>query len=85
MAGTVTLARPAVAAEPTRVHDTSTSVQVVATNGDRQVEVSVERSETIGERAPMLPQRLAGRDLFWWLTRLGLLRVTVNSRLGRPR
>jgi hypothetical protein len=30
----------------------------------------------------MLPQRLAGRDLFWWLTRLGLLRVTVNSRLG---
>jgi putative flavoprotein involved in K+ transport len=31
----------------------------------------------------MLPQRLAGRDLFWWLTRLGLLRVTVDSRLGR--
>ena len=43
----------------------------------RQVDLS------IGERAPMLPQRLAGRDLFWWLTRLGLLRVTVNSRLGR--
>jgi len=31
----------------------------------------------------MLPQRLAGRDLFWWLTRLGLLRVSVQSRLGR--
>jgi putative flavoprotein involved in K+ transport len=31
----------------------------------------------------MLPQRLASRDLFWWLTRLGLLRVTVDSRLGR--
>jgi putative flavoprotein involved in K+ transport len=31
----------------------------------------------------MLPQRLAGRDLFWWLTRLGLLRVTVASRPGR--
>jgi putative flavoprotein involved in K+ transport len=43
----------------------------------RQVDLS------IGERAPMLPQRLAGRDLFWWLTRLGLLRVTVDSRLGR--
>ena len=38
---------------------------------------------SIGERAPMLPQRLAGRDLFWWLTRLGLLRVTGDSRLGR--
>jgi len=43
----------------------------------RQVDLS------IGERAPMLPQRLAGRDLFWWLTRLGLLRVSVDSRLGR--
>jgi putative flavoprotein involved in K+ transport len=31
----------------------------------------------------MLPQRLVGKDLFWWLTRLGLLRVTVDSRLGR--
>ena len=30
----------------------------------RQVDLS------IGERVPMLPQRLAGRDLFWWLTRL---------------
>ena len=45
--------------------------------GTRQVDLS------IGERAPMLPQRLAGRDLFWWLTRLRLLRVTVDSRLGR--
>ncbi len=43
----------------------------------RQVDLS------IAERVPMLPQRLAGRDLFWWLTRLGLLRVTVGSRLGR--
>jgi putative flavoprotein involved in K+ transport len=43
----------------------------------RQVDLS------IATRYPMLPQRLAGRDLFWWLTRLGLLRVTVNSRVGR--
>ena len=38
---------------------------------------------SIGDRVPMLPQRLAGRDLFWWLTRLRLLRVTVDSRLGQ--
>jgi putative flavoprotein involved in K+ transport len=38
---------------------------------------------SIATRYPMLPQRLAGRDLFWWLTRLGLLRVTVSSRPGR--
>jgi putative flavoprotein involved in K+ transport len=31
----------------------------------------------------MLPQRLLGRDLFWWLTRLRLIRVPVDSRLGR--
>ena len=29
----------------------------------RQVEVSV------GEKVPMIPQRLLGRDLFWWLNR----------------
>jgi putative flavoprotein involved in K+ transport len=38
---------------------------------------------SIATRYPMLPQRLAGRDLFWWLTRLGLLKVTVGSRPGR--
>jgi putative flavoprotein involved in K+ transport len=38
---------------------------------------------SISTRAPMLPQRLAGRDLFWWLTHLGLMRVTAGSRLGR--
>jgi putative flavoprotein involved in K+ transport len=38
---------------------------------------------SIATRYPMLPQRRAGRDLFWWLTRLGLLKVTVTSRLGR--
>jgi putative flavoprotein involved in K+ transport len=30
-----------------------------------------------------VPQRLLGRDLFWWLTRTGLLRASVDSRLGR--
>ena len=38
---------------------------------------------SIATRAPVLPQRLGGKDLFWWLTRLGLMRVTSGSRLGR--
>jgi putative flavoprotein involved in K+ transport len=38
---------------------------------------------SIGAKAPMLPQRLAGKDLFWWLTHLGLMRVTAESWLGR--
>ena len=32
---------------------------------------------------PVLPQRFAGRDLFWWLTRLGLLRISVDPRPGQ--
>ena len=43
----------------------------------RPVEVSV------GENPPMLPQRLLGKDLFWWLTRFGLMRVPAHTRLGR--
>src|SRR5215470_17838942 len=38
---------------------------------------------SIGSKMPVLPQRLAGKDLFWWLTRLGLMRVSTESRLGR--
>jgi putative flavoprotein involved in K+ transport len=37
----------------------------------------------VGTRPPTLPQRLLGRDLFWWLTRLGLLTKTADSRLAR--
>jgi putative flavoprotein involved in K+ transport len=37
----------------------------------------------IGSRQPPLPQRLLGRDLFWWLDKLGLLEKSVDSRIGR--
>ena len=37
----------------------------------------------VGSRQKPLPQQLLGRDLFWWLTKLGLLRRTVESRMGR--
>jgi putative flavoprotein involved in K+ transport len=38
---------------------------------------------SIGDNPPMLPQRLLGKDLFWWLTRFGLMRVPARTRLGR--
>jgi putative flavoprotein involved in K+ transport len=38
---------------------------------------------SIATKQPALPQRLAGKDLFWWLTRLRLMRVSTQSRLGR--
>lgn len=37
----------------------------------------------IGSRQTPLPQRLLGRDLFWWLTKTGLIKKTVESRIGR--
>jgi FtsP/CotA-like multicopper oxidase with cupredoxin domain/cation diffusion facilitator CzcD-associated flavoprotein CzcO len=37
----------------------------------------------IGSRQTPLPQRILGRDLFWFLERTGLIRKTAESRLGR--
>jgi putative flavoprotein involved in K+ transport len=38
---------------------------------------------SVGSRQTPLPQRVLGRDLFWWLTKTGVLSKTVESRLGR--
>ena len=38
---------------------------------------------SIGSRQTPLPQRIAGRDLFDYLEAIGLMRVTVDSRLGQ--
>ena len=38
---------------------------------------------SIGSRQAPLPQRILGRDLFWYLDRTGLLRKTTESRIGR--
>jgi putative flavoprotein involved in K+ transport len=38
---------------------------------------------SIGSRQMPLPQRILGRDLFWYLDRTGLIRKTRTSRLGR--
>jgi putative flavoprotein involved in K+ transport len=36
-----------------------------------------------GTHPPALPQRVGGRDLFWWLLRLGLMDKPADSRLAR--
>lgn len=38
---------------------------------------------SIGTRQMPLPQRILGRDLFWYLDRTGLIRKTTESRIGR--
>ena len=38
---------------------------------------------SIGSRQTPLPQRILGRDLFWYLEASGLIRKTTASRIGR--
>jgi putative flavoprotein involved in K+ transport len=38
---------------------------------------------SIGSRQKPLPQRILGRDLFWYLEVTGLIRKSVESRIGR--
>jgi putative flavoprotein involved in K+ transport len=45
--------------------------------GSREVHLAV------GSRQRPLPQRLFGRDLFWYLEATGLIRKTMASRIGR--
>jgi putative flavoprotein involved in K+ transport len=45
--------------------------------GTRKIDLSV------AHRMPSLAQRFLGRDIFWWLTRTGLINVNVETRLGR--
>jgi putative flavoprotein involved in K+ transport len=62
---------------------------VVVGGGNTGFQIAKELSATknvklaIGSRQTPLPQRLLGRDLFWWLTKLGVLKKTVDSRIGR--
>jgi putative flavoprotein involved in K+ transport len=46
-------------------------------SGSREVHLS------IGTRQMPLPQRILGRDLFWYLDETGLIRKTTASRIGR--
>jgi putative flavoprotein involved in K+ transport len=62
---------------------------LVVGGGNTGFQIAKELSATrtvhlaIGSRQTPLPQRLLGRDVFWWLTRLGLLDKSVESCLGR--
>jgi putative flavoprotein involved in K+ transport len=61
---------------------------LVVGGGNTGFQIAKELSAThnvvlsVGSRQKPLPQRFAGRDLFWWLTTTRLLSTTVESRLG---
>ncbi|MFI5896602.1 flavin-containing monooxygenase [Actinoplanes sp. NPDC051513] len=62
---------------------------VVVGAGNSGMQIAAELARTrpvdlaVGTRFPALPQRVLGRDLFWWLTNTRLLNLSTNSRLGR--
>jgi putative flavoprotein involved in K+ transport len=62
---------------------------LVVGGGNSGVQIAQELALThavtlaIGSRPKMVPQRLLGRDVFWWLTRLGLLGKPADSRIAR--
>jgi putative flavoprotein involved in K+ transport len=62
---------------------------LVVGGGNTGFQIAKELSAThrvvlsVGSRQAPLPQRLAGRDLFWWLTKTGVLSTTVESPVGR--
>ena len=62
---------------------------VVVGGGNTGYQIAKELSAThevhlaVGSRQTPLPQKFLGRDLFWWLTKTGLIRKTVDSRIGR--
>jgi putative flavoprotein involved in K+ transport len=62
---------------------------LVVGGGNTGFQIAEELSRThrvvlaVGSKQKPLPQRLLGRDLFWWLTRSRLFNTTIDSRLGR--
>jgi putative flavoprotein involved in K+ transport len=72
-----------------RAGDVPTGTALVVGGGNTGFQIAKELSAThevvlsIGSQQKPLPQRVLGRDLFWWLTKTRLLNKTVESRLGR--
>jgi putative flavoprotein involved in K+ transport len=72
-----------------RPSDVPQGTVLVAGGGNTGFQITKELSAShkvhlsIGSRQKPLPQRLLGRDLFWWLTNTRLLSTTAESRLGR--
>jgi putative flavoprotein involved in K+ transport len=72
-----------------RPSDVPEGTVLVVGGGNTGFQIAKELSVThkvllsVGSKQKPLPQRVAGRDLFWWLTKTGLIHKTVESRLGQ--
>jgi putative flavoprotein involved in K+ transport len=72
-----------------RPSDVPEGTVLVVGGGNTGFQIAKELSATqtvilsVGSKQKPLPQRLAGRDLFWWLTKTRLIHKTVDSRIGQ--
>ena len=70
-------------------HDIPDGTVLVVGGGNTGFQIAAELSAShevhlsIGSRQKPLPQRILGRDLFWYLETTGLMRKTSASRIGR--
>jgi putative flavoprotein involved in K+ transport len=71
-----------------RPNDVPDGTVLIVGGGNTGFQIAKELSAThtvilsVGSRQTPLPQRIAGRDLFWWLTKTRVLSTTVESRFG---
>jgi putative flavoprotein involved in K+ transport len=71
-----------------RPSDVAEGTVLVVGGGNTGFQIAKELSAThkvvlsVGSKQKPLPQRIAGRDIFWWLTKTHLLFTNVESRLG---
>lgn len=60
---------------------------VGSANSGLQIATELSRSREVvvckGRKQPRLPQRILGRDAFWWLSKCGILRLPTNTPLAR--
>ena len=69
--------------------DLSDGLVLVVGGGNTGFQIAEELSATrevhlsIGSRQTPLPHRILGRDLFWYLERIGAMRKSTDTRVGR--
>jgi len=69
--------------------DLPTGRTLVVGGGNTGYQIAEELAATrevhlaVGGRQAPLPQRLLGKDLFWWLTKSGLINKTVDTKVGK--
>ena len=72
-----------------RADDVPAGSVLVVGGGNTGFQIAKELSAThsvvlsVGSRQKPLPQRLLGRDVFWWLTKGRILDKNIETRLGR--